>query len=215
MRRRKQWRGRQPQARWQPSAAPRRLPVKAPGGLPGAVRVTERPVPRRRVPRAPVLQRRVPQLLHRRAPRQREPQEPPRRPEPQAPPQVPGSPALHLPRLRRLHRCLPPARRQAPGPWPRLRRQLLLLFRRISDCLSPLKVFRLEGNTCTRSVEAGAGYFRENESIVTGSTGAPSVALPPVLIPPSAIFVTTSRPDVTLPTMVYPPASSAGMTVSL
>ena len=80
----------------------------------------------------------------------------------------------------------------------------LPLFRRISDCLSPLKVFRLEGNTHVphRGLNDRASYFRENESIVTGSTGVPSVALAPGAIPAAAILVTTSSPDVTLPTTV-------------
>lgn len=80
----------------------------------------------------------------------------------------------------------------------------LLLFRRISDCLSPLKVFRLEGNTHVlhRGRAGRASYFRENESIVTGSTGAPSVSLLPGVIPAAARLATTSSPDVTFPTTV-------------
>lgn len=80
----------------------------------------------------------------------------------------------------------------------------LLLFRRISDCLSPLKVFRLEGNTHVlhHGLTGRASYFRENESIVTGSTGAPSVSLLPGVIPAAAIVDTASRPDVTFPTTV-------------
>ena len=87
---------------------------------------------------------------------------------------------------------------------PLIRSGLLPLFRRISDCLSPLKVFRLEGNTHVphRGLRDRASYFRENESIVTGCAGAPSVALAPGAIPAAAILVTTSSPDVTLPTTV-------------
>ena len=80
----------------------------------------------------------------------------------------------------------------------------LLLFRRISDCLSPLKVFRLEGNTHVLHPgwNGRASYFRENESIVTGCTGAPSVSLLPGVIPAAAMLDTTSSPDVTRPTTV-------------
>ena len=50
-----------------------------------------------------------------------------------------------------------------------------------------------------RSLRGRASYFRENESIVTGSTGAPSVSLLPGVIPAAARLATTSSPDVTLP----------------
>ena len=120
------------------------------------------------------------------------------------------------PRQRSRWRCSRgplPRELPLPGCWlqpklPRGReppsRSGLLLFRRISDCLSPLKVFRLEGNTQVlhRSLRGPASYFRENESIVTGSTGAPSVSLLPGVTPAAAIFDTTSRPEVTLPTTV-------------
>lgn len=112
---------------------------------------------------------------------------------------------LRLPRFRELPRrgCRVPQslRRQPRGP---PLRSGLLLFRRISDCLSPLKVFRLEGNTHVlhRGRAGRASYFRENESIVTGSTGAPSVSLLPGVIPAAARLATTSSPDVTLPTTV-------------
>jgi hypothetical protein len=109
-----------------------------------------------------------------------------------------------------------PRLQELPLPWYRmpqfLRRQPrgpplrsgLLLFRRISDCLSPLKVFRLEGNThiLHRGRTGLASYFRENESIVTGSTGAPSVSLLPGVMPAAARLDTTSSPDVTFPTTV-------------
>ena len=87
------------------------------------------------------------------------------------------------------------------GPFPR---SGLLLFRRISDCLSPLKVFRLEGNTHVLHRGRGglASYFRETESIVTGCTGAPSDALEPGVIPAAAMASTASIPEVTLPTTV-------------
>ena len=124
-------------------------------------------------------------------------------------------PRLNLRLLPLLLLCLLPPLRQAwlqpPGPEPRRRlrepepgldRQLL--FRRISDCLSPLKVFRLEGTTqvMRRSQLTAVDYFRKNESIVTGSAGGPSVAFPPAFIPAAAMFVTTSSPEVTLPTTV-------------
>jgi hypothetical protein len=108
-----------------------------------------------------------------------------------------------LPPLRQAWFQPPPEpRRRLREPEPGLDRQLL--FRRISDCLSPLKVFRLEGTTqvMRRSQLTAVDYFRENESIVTGSAGGPSVAFPPAFIPAAAMFVTTSSPEVTLPTTV-------------
>ena len=112
---------------------------------------------------------------------------------------------LRLPRLQELPLlgCRLPQflRRQPRGP---PLRSVLLLFRRISDCLSPLKVFRLEGNTHVlhRNRTGRASYFRENESIVTGSTGAPSVSLLPGVMPAAARLDTTSSPEVTFPTTV-------------
>ena len=121
-----------------------------------------------------------------------------------------AAPRLPCPRLpcRRLPASRRPYLRQRlhPRQWlPRLRfrwQLLLPMFRRISDCLSPLEVFRLEGNTGTTALRDAAGYFSENESIVTGSAGAPSVAFAPGFSPAAAIFFTTSSPAVTLPTTV-------------
>lgn len=101
-------------------------------------------------------------------------------------------PLLHFPELRDSAPLCP--------AW------LLLPFRRISDCLSPLKIFRLEETAsncfCAGANAGGRHSFRENESIVTACTGAPSVPLPPGTMPAAAIASTVSRPEVTLPTTV-------------
>ena len=97
-----------------------------------------------------------------------------------------ASAELRQPRLRlsawlpRSAACVSYCLARPRGPLPR---SGLLLFRRISDCLSPLKVFRLEENTHVlhRGRLRPGFLLQRNESIVTGSTGAPSVALPPGL----------------------------------
>lgn len=200
-----------------PWGGPRTLPVTAQDGPGRRLRVLRprrvRPQVRPRLPAAPGPRPRRQETLPRRQeplPRQA------RLPAAQGPrPRLPAA-LLPLP-VPCLWGCRSPVLPLVPFPVLRLvlilvlrtlprfrsRWQLLLtLFRRISDCLSPLEVFRLEGNTGTAATRAAAGYFSENESIVTGSTGAPSVALSPGLRPAAAIPVTTSSPDVTLPTTV-------------
>ena len=191
-------------------AGRRKLPAREPGaaqatepGLPGRklLRLLHRRVPVRRVLVQPG--RKLPRLHRWRVPARPVPVQPwkqllrllrPRQPV-QQPPLLRWRGPVQLLRLQPLHH----------QPRGLLHRSVRLpLFRRISDCLSPLKVFRLEGNTHVphRGLNDRASYFRENESIVTGSTGVPSVALAPGAIPAAAILVTTSSPDVTLPTTV-------------
>lgn len=183
----------------------------APGRPPGPVQGRGTAQLQRRRAQPVWLQRRraqPAQLQRRRAPRRLPLQQVPR------PARKPGTQRRRLRPQRAQPRRPSPSLRLRPGWCPgsclwqgpprlRFRCQLLLpMFRRISDCLSPLEVFRLEGNTGTVAARAAAGYFSENESIVTGSAGAPSVGLAPGLRPTAAIAVTTSSPEVTLPTTV-------------